>query len=389
MNIKKSVFVIFLLVAALLGGAATYGTMSMMHATGGSVGLGKMTISAEEYNQLTYMNDKYAKAEELWKLVQKNFYQDITDEQIEEGMYKGIFQSTGDIYSSYMNEDEWKSWESSMTGEFEGVGVTFQQNEKGEYVVLSTVKDSPAQKAGLLPGDILTKVDGEEYEDSTQMSMAIRGDSGTTVDVTYLRDGKENTVTLTRTTIAVFSVESEILEGNIGLIRITSFDMQTAGDFKTELKAMEAKGVKGLIIDLRNNGGGLVDQSVQIADMLLDKGTVMYTEDRQGHREYTYSEEGRTSLPYVILVNENSASAAEILSAAIKDNAGGKLVGTVTFGKGIIQNSAPLGNGTGYKLTVLQYFSPNGNKIHGVGVTPDYIVEGDDEQLKKAIELLK
>ena len=389
MNIKKSVFVIFLLVAALLGGAATYGTMSMMHATGGSVGLGKMTISAEEYNQLTYMNDKYAKAEELWKLVQKNFYQDITDEQIEEGMYKGIFQSTGDIYSSYMNEDEWKSWESSMTGEFEGVGVTFQQNEKGEYVVLSTVKDSPAQKAGLLPGDILTKVDGEEYEDSTQMSMAIRGDSGTTVDVTYLRDGKENTVTLTRTTIAVFSVESEILDGNIGLIRITSFDMQTAGDFKTELKAMEAKGVKGLIIDLRNNGGGLVDQSVQIADMLLDKGTVMYTEDRQGHREYTYSEEGRTSLPYVILVNENSASAAEILSAAIKDNAGGKLVGTVTFGKGIIQNSAPLGNGTGYKLTVLQYFSPNGNKIHGVGVTPDYIVEGDDEQLKKAIELLK
>ncbi|MCR5134260.1 MAG: S41 family peptidase [Clostridiales bacterium] len=389
MNIKKSVFVIFLLVAALLGGAATYGTMSMMHATGGSVGLGKMTISAEEYNQLTYMNDKYAKAEELWKLVQKNFYQDITDEQIEEGMYKGIFQSTGDIYSSYMNEDEWKSWESSMTGEFEGVGVTFQQNEKGEYVVLSTVKDSPAQKAGLLPGDILTKVDGEEYEDSTQMSMAIRGDSGTTVDVTYLRDGKENTVTLTRTTIAVFSVESEMLEGNIGLIRITSFDMQTAEDFKTELKAMEAKGVKGLIIDLRNNGGGLVDQSVQIADMLLDKGTVMYTEDRQGHREYTYSEEGRTSLPYVILVNENSASAAEILSAAIKDNAGGKLVGTVTFGKGIIQNSAPLGNGTGYKLTVLQYFSPNGNKIHGVGVTPDYIVEGDDEQLKKAIELLK
>lgn len=386
MNIKKSVFVVLLLVAALLGGAATYGTLTMTQAAGNG---GGVTISADEYDNLKYMNEKYAKAEKLWNYVQKNFYQDITDEQIEEGLYKGIFNSTGDIYSGYMNPDEWEQWETSATGEFEGVGVTFLQDDDGKFVVVSTVKDSPAEKGGLKPGDILTKVDGKEYEDSTAMSMAIRGDSGTTVDVTYVRDGKENTITLKRTKITTVSVESEILKENIGLITISSFDMNTAKDFEAALEEMEKKDVKGLIIDLRNNGGGIVDSSTKIADMLLDEGTVMYTEDRKGNREYTYSEAGRTKLPYVVLVNENTASASEILSAAIQDNAGGKLVGTKTFGKGIIQSSVPLGDGDGMKLTILQYFSPDGHKIHGVGVTPDYEIEDEDKQMEKAIELLK
>ena len=385
MNIKKSVFAIFLVIAALLGGAATFGGLVLMEAAG----TGTVTISAEDYNHLTYMNDKYTKAENLWNIVKQNYYEPISDEQIEEGLYKGIFESTGDIYSGYMNPGEWEMWETSATGEFEGVGVTFQQNEEGQFIVINTIKDTPAEKAGLLPGDILTKVDGEEYEDSTQMSMAIRGESGTDVELTYLRDGQENTITLTRTKIVNQTVESEMLDDNIGLIRITAFEMNTSEDFETALKQMETAGVKGLVIDLRNNGGGLVDESVEIADMLLDKGTVMYTEDQHGNREYEYSEEGRTSLPYVVLVNENTASASEILSAAIQDNAGGKLVGTLTFGKGIIQTSAPLDNGTGYKLTVLQYFSPNGHKIHGVGITPDVEVEGEDEQLEKAMELLK
>lgn len=385
MNMKKSVFVVLLLVAALLGGAATFGSMTMLRASG----TGAVTISADEYNKLTYMNDKYAKAEQLWKIVQENYYQEISDEQIEEGLYKGIFESTGDIYSGYMNEAEWNTWESSMTGEFEGVGVTFMENDEGDYVVISTMKDSPAEKAGLLPGDILTKVDGEEYDDITEMSMAIRGDSGTDVTVTYMRDGKEGSVTMTRAKIESQTVESEVLDGNIGLITISSFEMKTSDDFEAALKEMESKGVKGVIIDLRNNGGGLVNSCVEIADLLLDEGTVMYTEDQKGNREYTYTEAGRTPLPYVVLVNENTASASEILSAAIQDNAGGKIIGTVTFGKGIIQNSAPLGNGTGYKLTVLQYFSPNGHKIHGVGVTPDIIVEGEEEQMQKAIEQFK
>ena len=385
MNIKKSVFAILLIVAALVGGAATFGTMTMLHASGA----GSVTLSAKEYNQLTYMNDKYAKAEQLWNIVKDGFYQEISDEQIEEGMYKGIFEGTGDIYSGYMNESEWTAWETSMTGEFEGVGVTFMQNEEGEYVVISTVEGSPAEKAGLLPGDILTKVDGAEYTNSTEMSMAIRGDSGTDVQVTYLRDGEENTVTMTREKIESQTVKSSVLDGNIGLIEVSAFEMKTSEDFEAALKDLESKGVKGLIIDLRNNGGGLVNESVEIADMLLDEGTVMYTEDQKGNREYAYTEKGRTSLPYVVLVNENTASASEILSAAIQDNAGGKIIGTVTFGKGVIQNSAPLGNGTGYKLTVLQYFSPNGNKIHGVGITPDIEVEGEDEQMQKAIEQFK
>ena len=173
MNIKKSVFVVLLLVAALLGGAATYGTLTMTQAAGNG---GGVTISADEYDNLKYMNEKYAKAEKLWNYVQKNFYQDITDEQIEEGLYKGIFNSTGDIYSGYMNPDEWEQWETSATGEFEGVGVTFLQDDDGKFVVVSTVKDSPAEKGGLKPGDILTKVDGKEYEyDNVWLAPAMKG----------------------------------------------------------------------------------------------------------------------------------------------------------------------------------------------------------------------
>lgn len=390
MNMKKSHLVWIIVASLLVGGLVSYGTTSLFRGqeVHPAVG-GEVTLSKEEYEQLQYMNDKYAKAEELWQYVSENYYIDVSDEDLANGMYKGIFAGTGDIYSEYMTKEEYAQWETSMEGEFEGVGVTFEQQESGEYVVISTVKGSPAEKGGLKPGDILTKVDGEEYETSTQMSMAIRGESGTDVKITYVRDGKEAEVTLTRAKIVMATVESEIRDDNIGYIKISSFENKTAADFEEALRQMESKAVKGLIIDLRDNGGGLVDQSVKIADMLLGEGTVIYTEDRQGDKETYTSDKDRTSLPYVVLVNENTASASEILAAAIQDNSGGKIVGTVTFGKGIIQVSHQRSDGSGVKLTVMQYFSPKGNKIHGVGVTPDVEVEGEEGQLKKAVELLK
>ena len=190
------------------------------------------------------------------------------------------------------------------------------------------------------------------------------------------------------------SVRSEVLEGNIGYIRISSFEEKTAEDFKQHLRDLELKGVKGLVLDLRDNGGGLVEVSVEIADMLLGEGVVTYTEDREGNKNYYKSNTGATNLPYVVLVNGGTASASEIITAAIQDNEGGKIIGTTTYGKGIIQSIEKLSNGDAVKLTIMQYFSPKGNIIHKVGIKPDVEVEAlaedtTDKQLEKAIELLQ
>ncbi len=222
----------------------------------------------------------------------------------------------------------------------------------------------------------------------------MRGKPGTKVDIVVLRGEEELDFSITRANIVMQSVRSEMLDGNIGYIRISSFEEKTAEDFKQQVRDMEIKRVKGLVIDLRDNGGGLVESSVQIADLLLDEGVVTYTEDRKGEKEYYKAKAGKTDLPYVILVNGGTASASEILTAAVKDHKGGKIVGTNTYGKGIIQSIEQLSNGDAVKLTIMQYFSPNGSVIHKVGIKPDVEVEAlatdtTDKQLEKAVELLK
>ncbi len=351
-------------------------------------GYGKVSISKEEYKEIKEYKDKYAKVDELWDHIQKEAYDEPKDEDMIDGLCRGLFAGLGDRYSAYMTKDEYEAYETSITGSFEGVGITFAADDTGAFAVIGTVEGSPAQKAGIKEGDIITKVDGKTYDNADAAAAAIRGKKGTKVKITVERDGKEKVYELTRDVIVNQSAESKVLDGNIGYIKLTEFDEHTDEDFEKALDELEKKNVKGFILDLRNNGGGLVDSSVNIADNLLGKGVVTYMEDRAGHKEYFKSDEDKTRLPYVVLVNGSSASASEILTAAVKDFGQGKIVGTKTFGKGVVQVTQKLSDGSAYKLTVMQYFSPDGNVINGKGIEPDYVVKGKTKQLEKAKELL-
>lgn len=384
MNIKKRSLSILIIVAVFCGALGCYLVMQLLLLQG----VGEVKITQTEYQRLTYMDKKYSKAEELMEGASKKFYKDISEEELLNGLYKGIFLGLDDVYSSYMTKEEYESWMATTLGEFEGIGVTFNQDSDGNFVLLSTSPGSPAEKGGLKAGDIITMVDDKTYDNADTIGAAMRGEAGTEVKITYLRDGKENSVNLTRATIVTQSVISKILEGNIGYIKISSFEEATAKDFKKALADLEVKMPRGLIIDIRDNGGGLVTSGTQIADLLVGKGTITYLQDRHGKKEYIHSHEKRTNIPYVVLINENSASTSEILAAAVKDNGPGKLVGVKTYGKGVVQSTTKLEDGSAYKLTIMQYYSPKGDVIHGKGVTPDYEVKGEDAQLKKAIELL-
>lgn len=389
--IKKRNLIFIVIVAMLVGALATGGAIYFVGAASG----GYVPITKAEYNNYKTMKDQYGKLTELKDYIQKNYYKPVKEEDLKTGMYKGLFWGIGDPYSSYLTEEEYNEIMISTTGEYQGIGVTIAPDETGLINVVSPIDDSPAEKAGIQSGDKITSVEGKNYNGGTidAAVAAMRGKPGTTVKLTILRNSKPMEFEITRANIVMQTVKSEILDGNIGYIRISSFEEKTADDFKQHLRNLELKGVKGFVLDLRDNGGGLVNVSVDVADTLLDEGVVTYTENRKGEREYYKSKAGKTSLPYVVLVNGGTASASEIITGAIKDHKGGKIVGTTTYGKGIIQSVEKLPNGDAVKLTIMQYFSPNGNVIHEVGVKPDFVVEAladdkTDKQLEKAVELL-
>lgn len=378
------------MIAAFLVGCLVAGSVTVMFLNGG---LGNsVRVSKAEYETMNRMAEKYEKAERIYQSLNTYYYQDIDETDVMNGLYKGIVNGLDDPYSAYMTKEEYDDWKVSATGKYSGVGITFTKDDKG-YVIISLNKGAPAERAGLKTGDYILSVDGETYEDMDIMANAIRGDSGTKVKLVYYRSGKEHEITLTREKIQQQSVEYKVLDGNIGYIQISSFIEETAGDFDKTLKALEKKGVKKLVLDLRDNGGGLVESCIDIADQFLDAGVVTYVEDKQGQRTEYKSENGKTDLETVILVNENSASASEILAAALQDN-GFKLVGQKTFGKGVIQSTAEMEDGSALKLTIMQYFSPKGRQVHKKGIEPDYSVKNREEsktdaQLEKALSLLK
>lgn len=389
MTIKKTTFTLLICLTLIMGGLLTYAGIQIAQMSG----IGSVKIPLSEYEKLQNMNDKYAKLEQLYQTVEANFYQEVDSDALEIGIYKGLFSGLDDVYSSYMTKEEYEAWKASALGEFEGIGITFSQNDNGEFVIINTVDGSPAQKAGLMAGDFILKVDGKEYTDLETMGAAIRGEAGSKVEVTYQRNSKEYSVSLIRAKIVTQSVRYELRQDKIGYIKITGFEDKTSEDFTAALRDLEVKGAIGLVIDLRNNGGGLVDEGVQIADELMGKGTITYLQDREGKKEYYESDEQKTALPYVVLVNEGTASTSEIVAAAIKDSDDGLLVGVTTFGKGIVQSTSQLPDGDAIKMTIKQYFSPMGTTIHKIGVKPDYVVEDNpkkdgDEQLNKALALI-
>ncbi len=393
MFVMKKRNLIFLLIVAVLVGAI--GTGGVFYYAAYHAG-GYVKITKEDYDNYKVLDNKFGKLIELEDYISERYYIPIDEAQLMEGIYKGLFWGIGDPYSSYLTKEEYEEMMISTTGEYQGIGVTIAPDDQGMITVISPIDGSPAEQEGILAGDKIISVGGENYSGDTidQAVAAMRGNPGTKVNLTILRGTEELNFQIIRANIVMQSVRSEVMDGNIGYIRISSFEEKTADDFKEQLRDLEVKGVSGLVLDLRDNGGGLVDVSVKVADLLLDQGTVTYTEDRQGNKQYYESEAGATSLPYVVLVNGGTASASEIITAAIKDHKGGAVVGTITYGKGIIQSVEQLPDGDAVKLTIMQYFSPDGNIIHKVGITPDYVVENlstddTDQQLAKALALLK
>ncbi|QIB69156.1 S41 family peptidase [Aminipila butyrica] len=386
-QIKKRNLIIVVVVAALLGGGLTFAGMTWLPDS--------VRISKADYGDYQTMVKRYGKVEALYETLNKYYYQDLDQDKLVQGMLYGLFEGTGDPYTNYMSKEEYDNLMIKTTGQLEGIGVTVGANSDGYIVVVSTIKDSPAERAGLQSGDLITKVDGTAYKGS-QLDTAVanmRGEAGSKVQVTYVRNGKSLSADLTRASIKLESVYAETLDSGLGYIYISNFETNTPEEFEKELRNFEVKGVKGLIIDLRDNGGGVVESGIKVADYLLDEGVLAYMEGKAQERTDMKTTEGKTALPYVLLINGGTASTSEILAAGIKDNKGGAIVGTTSFGKGVIQSMLPLKGGDAVKITIAQYFSPKGTVIQGVGVEPDYVVElpegsKTDIQLNKAVELL-
>jgi len=344
---------------------------------------------------------------DVMELIKNKYIEDVDTEKLIEGAIKGMVDSLEDPYSVYMNESEFRDFITALDGAFGGVGIVLSTDENtGDIIVVSPIEGTPAYKAGILPRDIIVKVDdvdltGKSLDDAVRL---LRGEKGTQVTV-YVKRGNNQELLkfqLTRDDIRVTTVNHEVLDDNIGYIKITSFDSKTYNEFKQTLDSLKAQGIKGLVLDLRNNPGGSLYESVMIADEILGKGIIVYTEDRNKNRlEEYFSDEEKISMPLVVLINENSASASEIVAGAIKDHKAGILVGTKTFGKGSVQEVQPFENKTGMKLTIAKYYLPSGRCIDGTGIEPDIEVKLDketgifnvprekDKQLLKAIEILK
>ena len=385
--LKKRQYTAIILIAGIVIG------MSAMWVITSCAG-GFIKVNAAGYENMLKVYKKYSKLEEIYSYIDENYYTDVDDDKLMEGIYSGLVKALDDPYSSYMSKDKFKEWNSDISGEFGGIGVTFTKDDNGEFLIVSVIDDTPAYKAGIRAGDTIEAVDGKTYDDMNDIVAVIRGKEGTSLKLTYKRDDSKKTVTIVRDTIQIESVKSEVRKDNIGYIRISSFIETTAEDFKKALSEMESAKVKGMVIDIRNNGGGLVNEGLEVADELLGKCTLVCYVDNKGNKTYSYSDKDKTDIPYVLLVDGATASTSEILTAAVRDNNGGKIVGTKTFGKGIIQNTSQFKDGSALKLTVMQYLSPDGNEIHKKGVKPDYVVklkknDDTDYQLNKAVELLK
>lgn len=358
----------------------------------------------KEQTQYEYKGE-FEKLKKVLGLVEKDFlFEDYTMEELEDGAIRGMIDALDDPYTSYFNVDETESFLLETEGEYEGVGmyITFGTDIKWP-MVLSPLKNSPAEEAGVKPGDYIYKIDGVEIGSEAtleEVPHTLKGAAGTKVSVTFIRynendEQEEYTVELERRKIEITPFDYEVKDGNIGYMKFTSFDENADVQFKNAYKELVEKNkVKGIVIDIRDNPGGLLTTVLKIADSLVPNGIITYTIDKNGNKEVKYSDSKSSNVPIVILVNENSASASEILAAAVKDHGVGKIVGKTSYGKGLVQEFASLGDGTYVKLTISEYFSPNGTKINGLGVVPNYEVEddlntGEDEQLNKALEVIK
>ena len=366
----------------------------------GSKGIISSIISGEDDNLTTSLKN-------IEKLMEKYFLYDIDEQKVIDGAIDGYISALGDEYTEYIPAEQMEEYTENITGNYVGIGIYMIENkEQNKIQVLSPITESPAAEAGILPGDIIISVDGVEYtgDQMDEASNKIKGPEGTTVKLGILRGEEKLEFEITRKKINTNPVIAKKLENNIGYLQLSSFDDGTAEDFKSKFEGLKNEGITSLIIDLRNNGGGIVDEALQIADYIVPKGKdLLITVDKNQNEEIEKSEQDPIiDMPIVVLVNENTASSSEILAGALKDLDEATIVGTTTYGKGVIQQIISLRTGAGIKVTVEEYYTPNRTKINGVGIEPDEKVElpetvespllvtdEEDTQLQKAIEILK
>ena len=339
-------------------------------------------------------------------LIDKYYLNDIDEQKAIDGAIAGYISALGDPYTEYIPADEMEEYTEAIMGNYVGIGIyMFNNTEKNVIEIQMPVVGSPAEEAGILPGDIILKIDDTEYtgEQITAAANNIKGKEGTTVKLQILRGAEILNFEIARKEVLLNPVIAKKMENNIGYIQISSFDRGTAQDFKNKYESLAKEGIKSLIIDLRNNGGGLVDETLQIADYIVPKGKELLVTVNKNKKETVKKakEDVLIDLPIVVLVNKNSASASEILAGALKDLGEATIVGTKTYGKGVIQQLLTLKTGAGVKITVEEYYTPNRNRIQDIGIEPNEVVElpktvtntlnviiEEDTQLKRALEIL-
>ncbi len=333
------------------------------------------------------------------QLIDTYYFGKINKKNLSEGTYKGLVSGLDDPYSEYFTKAEYKSQLEENSGKYVGIGAIVSRNEKNGIIsVLKVFDDSPAKKAGLKKGDIIAQVNGKDVtgKELSQVVMKIKGKENTKVNIKILdpKTTKYKKLSIIRKPVDAPSVESKIVDKKkkIGYVAISEFDENTAGQFERELGKLKKQKVKGIIFDLRYNPGGMYDIVCQIVDDILPKGTIVFTKDKYGNREEEKSDASCLKLPMVVLQNEGSASASEIFAGAVQDFKAGTIVGTQSYGKGVVQNTYPFSDGTALKLTIKKYYTPSGRNINGKGITPDVKVENDgktDKQLNTAKDILR
>lgn len=366
--------------AGVLCAGLFVGTRAYANLTGRYMVIGPGGYHTAAYSGSLLDQETLDRVEELIAYMDLYYYDEFDKEDIQNAICKGTLSGLGDPYSVYYTPDEYVDLQVSTTGNYYGIGAGLNQNAKTmEVTVTKVYPGTPAEEAGLKNGDQILMVGDIEAAsmELTNLVKQIRGEEGTTVHLKIYRESEKETLELDveRRNVELPSVTGQMMDGGIGYIEISEFQSGTAKQFAMILKELQEQGMKGMVVDLRGNPGGLINSVVEILDIILPEGTVVYTEDKYGQRETYTSDAGCLDCPIVVLINENSASASEIFAGAIKDYNYGTLVGMTSFGKGIVQSLFPLGDGAAVKVTTAKYYTPNGSDIHKVGIEPDYEVK--------------
>lgn len=391
------IILIVLLGAGVLGNTSILGT--------------DLKITSEDSEEGVTSTDVWNKIAGIKQIIDTyylDYQEDVEDQDLIDGLYKGLLEGLNDPYSVYYTVDEYNSMLESTNGVYYGIGVVVSQDpDTGLITLVKPYESGPGYEAGILPGDVLYKVNDTEVSgmDLNNVVSMIKGEEGTTVHLTIYREGESDYIDLdvVRKKIEVPTVSYEMMDDQIGYIQILEFDEITSTQFSEALSDLQSQGMQALVVDLRDNPGGRLDVVNSILDEILPEGLIVYTQDKNGEKEeYTSDAEHYLDIPLSVLINVNSASASEIFAGAIKDYGIGTLVGTTSFGKGIVQRLIDLGDGSAIKLTIEKYYTPNGNNIQGTGIEPDVTIDLTDElktqvtiskeednQLQKAVEVVK